>query len=74
MNVGMLWLDTDRKRSLDEKVLRAAEYYQEKYGRFPELCLVNSKLIDKAKKVGRVKVEAARTVLPDHFWLGMASS
>jgi hypothetical protein len=25
MNVGMLWLDDDRKRSLDEKVSRAVE-------------------------------------------------
>jgi len=74
MNVGMLWLDTDRKRTLDEKVQRAAEYYKDKYGRLPELCLVNSKAIkDETKKVGRVRVEAERTVLPDHFWLGMAS-
>jgi hypothetical protein len=73
MNVGMLWLDTDRKRSLDEKVQRAADYYKDKYGRLPELCLVNSKQISEAKEVGRVKVEGERTVLPDHFWLGMAS-
>ena len=44
MKVGMLWVDTDRKRSLDEKVQRAAEYYQEKYGLMPDLCLVNSKV------------------------------
>ena len=72
MNVGMLWLDTDRKRSLDEKVQRAAEYYEDKYGRLPDFCFVNSNLIEEAKKVGPVQVEAARTVLPDHFWLGMA--
>ena len=72
MNVGMLWLDTDKSRSLDEKVLRAVEYYRDKYGRLPELCLVNSKVIAESKEVGKVKVEAARSVLPDHFWLGMA--
>ena len=73
MKVGMLWLDTDRKRSLEDKVQRAAEYYQDKYGRFPELCLVNNRVINGEKTVGRVRVEPARTVLPDHFWLGMAS-
>jgi len=72
MQVGMLWLDTDRKRSLDEKVQRAAEYYQEKYGLMPDLCLVNSRVIDDEKKVGHVKIEPAKSVLPDHFWLGMA--
>jgi len=72
MKVGMLWLDTDRKRSLDEKVRRAAEYYQEKYGLMPELCLVNSKVTVDEKKVGEVKIESAKSVLPNHFWLGMA--
>jgi len=72
MKVGMLWLDTDRKRSLDEKVRRAAEYYQEKYGLMPDLCLVNSKVTVDEKKVGEVKIESAKSVLPNHFWLGMA--
>lgn len=73
MNIGMLWLDADKTRTLDEKVKRAAEYYQDKYGKLPELCLVNSKVIAKSINVGRIKVETARTVLPHHFWLGMAS-
>jgi len=73
MNVGMLWLDTDRKRTLDEKVQRAAEYYQDKYGRLPDLCFVNNKSLCEAKNVGHVEVKTTRTVLPDHFWLGMAT-
>ncbi|UCC54648.1 MAG: hypothetical protein JSV68_11895 [Anaerolineaceae bacterium] len=73
MRVGMLWLDTDRSRSLNEKVKLAAEYYEEKYGRMPDLCLVNNGAINNEEKVGLVKIEAARTVLPNHFWLGMAS-
>ena len=73
MNVGMLWLDTDKNRTLDEKVVRAAEYYENKYGYLPELCLVNSSVIEGSKAVGHIKVEAAKTVLPNHFWLGMAS-
>ncbi|MCA9874063.1 MAG: hypothetical protein H6659_00215 [Ardenticatenaceae bacterium] len=73
MNVGMLWLDDDRQRSLDEKVNRAAEYYQEKYGRSPELCLVNQKSLSEKKTVGHIEVQPAQTVLPHHFWLGMKS-
>ena len=71
MNVGMLWLDDDRQRPLEEKVSRAADYYQEKYGRLPELCLVNPKMLAEEKKVGRVRVQPENTVLPHHFWLGM---
>lgn len=73
MYVGMLWLDDDRRRTLDEKVMRAADYYEEKYGRFPELCLVNSSAVAEKKTVGRIEIQPAQTVLPHHFWLGMRS-
>lgn len=72
MNTGMLWLDDDSRRSFDDKIMRAAEYYQEKYGRFPELCLVNIKMLaEENKKVGRIEVQPTRMVLPHHFLLGM---
>lgn len=71
MNVGMLWLDDDKKRSLEEKVQRAAEYYREKYGQAPELCLVNSHMLADEEKVGPIEVRPAKTVLLHHFWLGM---
>ncbi|MBK8905989.1 MAG: hypothetical protein IPM53_32725 [Anaerolineaceae bacterium] len=71
MNVGMLWLDDDRSRSLEEKVSRAVEYYQEKYGRFPDTCLVNSTMLKDETKVGKVNVQPIANILPHHFWLGM---
>lgn len=73
MKIGMLWLDTDRKRSFDDKVKRATEYYEDKYGRLPELCLVNKASLNDEIKVGRVIVQPAKSVQPGHFWLGMAS-
>lgn len=71
MNVGMLWLDDDGRRSLDEKVKRAADYYREKYGHAPELCFVSAKMGDVEITVGQIEVKPAATVLPYHFWLGM---
>jgi len=71
MNVGMLWLDDDKQRPLEDKVSRAADYYREKYGRLPDLCLVNPKMLVEEKKVGRVRVQPKNTVLLHHFWLGM---
>lgn len=73
MKVGMMWLDTDSRSTLEEKVIRAADYYREKYGRFPELCLVNIRLLEGEKKVGRVMVQPVRSVSAGHFWLGMDS-
>ncbi|MEZ4590026.1 MAG: hypothetical protein R3D55_02600 [Chloroflexota bacterium] len=74
MNVGMLWLDDDRNRSLDEKVSRAVAYYEEKYGRMPELCLVNKTMLAEEKQVGKVSVQPQSMILPHHFWLGMKAS
>jgi hypothetical protein len=71
MNVGMLWLDADSHRTFDEKVKRAADYYSNKYGRKPELCLVNTHMIEGEKQVGTIQVQPAKNVLPHHFWLGM---
>ena len=40
MNVGMLWFDNDPRTALTTKVARAADYYRQKYGLVPDLCLV----------------------------------
>lgn len=70
MNVGMLWLDDDKERPFAEKVQRAVEYYQDKYGRMATLCLVNSAALAGETAVAGVKVKGSATVLPYHFWLG----
>ncbi len=75
MKAGMLWLDADARRTLDEKVQRAVEYYRQKYGSTPDLCLVNTATFpEDERSVGDVKVQRARTVLPHHFWVGLSTS
>lgn len=71
MNVGMLWLDDDKQRTLDDKVKRAAEYYQNKYGSMPNLCLVNKTMLAEKYRVDKIDVQPARYVLPNHLWLGV---
>ena len=71
MNIGMLWLDADQMRPFDEKVSRAADYYREKYGRSPELCYVNNKMLAEEKSIGRIEVKPIKSVQVNHFWLGM---
>lgn len=70
MFAGMLWLDDDRTRSLEEKVNRAVNYYHQKYGFTPQLCLVNHKMLTQKQKVGLVEVRPAKNVLLNHFWVG----
>lgn len=75
MKTGMLWLDADARRTLDEKVERAVEYYRQKYGATPDLCLVNSSAFTEEElSIGSVKVQRTRTVLPHHFWVGLSTA
>lgn len=74
MDIGMMWLDDDKRLTFDEKVLRAAEYYQDKYGQDPDLCLVNKSMLDHEKKVGAIRVQPVHNVLVNHFWVGVQTN
>jgi hypothetical protein len=74
MDVGMLWLDADTHRTIEEKVTRAADYYRQKYGSAPDLCLVNKRMLAEERQVGPVSVQPAANVLVHHFWLGKRAS
>ena len=79
MNVGMLWFDNDPKTELALKIERAVDYYRKKYGRSPTLCFVHPSMIAKTAspepeaplKAAGVEVRSSRSVLPNHFWLGV---
>ena len=77
METGMMWFDNDPKKPLDVKVQQAADYFKHKYGRAPDLCLVNPLSLDKnpvpveSLVVGRVVIRALRAVLPGHLWIGV---
>jgi hypothetical protein len=85
MNIGMLWFDNDPKTELALKIERAVGYYREKYGRSPTLCFVHPSMIAKTSapapeteaeteiplRAAGVEVRSSRSVLPNHFWLGV---
>jgi hypothetical protein len=72
MNIGMLWFDNDKKTDLSDKIKRAASYYKEKYGQNPNLCFVHPSML-KAPSAAEAGIElrTTRSVLPNHFWLGV---
>jgi hypothetical protein len=77
MNTGMMWFDNDPKTTLDVKIQHAADYYRQKYGRTPDLCLVNPGMLDKThpepdpRQAGRILIRPFRSVLPGHLWIGI---
>jgi hypothetical protein len=75
MRVGWLWFDNDPNRTVEEKVLRAAQCYREKFGRAPDVCYVHPQAIGEGElRCGPVRVIAARHILLHHFWLGVEAS
>jgi hypothetical protein len=72
MNAGMMWFDNDPKTPLAAKVIKAVQYYTNKYGRVPNLCLINpSMLPEKAVEIASITVRPYRPVLPGHLWIGI---
>ena len=69
---GLLWYD-DTVSTLEVKVQKAANRYNEKHGRMPNTCFVHPEdLGDRVVKVKDCKVIASPTVLRHHFWIGEA--
>lgn len=80
MHVGMLWYDNNPNLALDRKIEKAVEYYRQKYGRQPNLCLIHPSMIDKdhpahgrhnLKEVEGMTIRPYRPVLPGHLWIGI---
>lgn len=71
MDIGMLWFD-DSQLSMAEKISRAVAFYDEKYGRTPTLCLVHPETLNGGEEImAGVEIRQARSVMPDHFWIGV---
>jgi hypothetical protein len=72
MKVGMLWFDNDPKTDIAVKIDRAIEYYRRKYGQTPNLCFVHPSMVKtNPVKTGSIEIRSSRSVLPNHFWLGL---
>ena len=82
MNIGMLWFDNDQKAELKTKIERAATYYRNKYGKTPTVCFVHPSMLPNAPgsqessgfKSGGIEIRTNRSVLPNHFWIGVNGS
>lgn len=74
MEIGMLWYDAG-PAALKDRVLRAADYYAEKHGHKPNLCMVHPDMIEgKEGKFNGILVRSKRGVMPGHMWIGLDES
>lgn len=71
MHTGMLWFDNS-KTTLNVKIQKATEYYRQKYGRQPDLCLVHPSMMQGLNmEEEKITVRPYRPVLPGHIWIGV---
>lgn len=83
MDTGLLWYDSDPRRTLPCKIERASRRYREKFGRPPNRCVVHPAALadaDSAPLVchltdpaSTIWVLTAPNMLVHHFWLGESS-
>ena len=76
MDVGLLWCDTSKKRSLEAKVRAAVAAYRAKSrfaGQVPNVCYVHhGMLLDKQEIwLDGVRVVAATNIPPSHLFIGV---
>ena len=75
MSQGLLWFDNS-SAPLAEKVSKAAAYFLKKYGRAPEVCLVNPATKMEKSEIqgsdgGTINIRPFQSVLPNHLWIGI---
>jgi len=69
----MLWFDNSQT-ALTIKIQKAVDYYNKKYGRSPDLCLVHPSMLETNQRqleINKLTVRPYRPVLPGHIWIGI---
>jgi hypothetical protein len=69
MIIGMLWFDNS-KEPLEDKVIKAADYYQKKHGRTANTCYIN-KADGQEGRIAGVELRTSDQVMRSHFWMGV---
>ena len=77
MHTGLMWFDNDPRTALDAKIQKASDYYKQKFGRLPDLCLVNPSMLGESQletieqRGLQITIRPYRPVLPGHLWIGV---
>jgi hypothetical protein len=71
MQPGLLWFDDDPDMDLENKITRAAIFYQDRYGLMPDLCFVNPSILPRQLHCTMgIEIRPNRQLQPEHIWLG----
>ncbi|MFL7791889.1 MAG: hypothetical protein AB8I69_07100 [Anaerolineae bacterium] len=77
MEIGLLWFDDNKKKSLEEKVNEAKAAYCAKSrfsGQKPDTCFVHRSMLPEGQDTAQmdgVRIAASATIPPYHFFIGV---
>ena len=74
MHTGMLWFDNDPRTTLSIKIQKAMDFYNKKFGRIPDLCLVHPSMLDSGQRqveLGKLVIRPYKPVMTGHLWIGV---
>ena len=70
MKEGMLWYDSHRNGSIEERIAAAIDFFESKYGFLPQMCYLNPKDMEESVVLNsKVKVIKNQKVLVNHIWM-----
>lgn len=82
MKTGLLWFDNDPKRTLADKLARAAAGHEKRTGKKATECHINAKEFSRLSPatlagaemiwVDGIAILPSKTVLEHHMWIGVS--
>ena len=73
MNNGVLWYDNQTEGTPETRLMKAVNYFIEKYGHPPFCCFVNPEMLSEPIELkDNIKVLPNGRVLKNHIWLEIA--
>jgi len=66
-----VWYDDNPKKPITAKIDEAVLRYKQKFGKNPSICKLSEKMqTQSGEQVAGVKVQAAKNIPQNYFWIG----
>ncbi len=71
MDIGLLWYDDDKKKTLEVKLQEASVRYQARFHAIPNVCHVHGNGEEARTAVGKISIVYNPVIRPNYFWIGL---
>ena len=71
--IGLMWLDTDKKTTFSEKLLKGVDFFRNKYEVSGKVACQVKEIPKDFEPIENVNVTVSKSILPHHFWIGLSN-